>query len=82
MYGKERLSKMKPRSSYFQEVIEKVENLPPDDQMLLVEIIHQRLFEERRTEIAQNARKTLAAVRENRARFGSTEDLKRDLLDE
>jgi hypothetical protein len=32
-------------TSYFQNVIETVEKLSPDDQMLLVEIIRQRLIE-------------------------------------
>ena len=47
--------------------------------MLLVEIIRQRLLEQRRAEIGQNAQETLKAVHENRARFGSVEDLKRGL---
>ena len=40
-----------PRS-YFQDVIESVESLSPDDQMLLVEIIRQRLIEIRRNALA------------------------------
>jgi len=41
-----------------------------------------RLVERRRAEIARNATATLQAVREGRARYGSVEDLKRDLLAE
>ena len=73
---------MNTQTSYFQDVIETVEKLPPGNQMLLVEIIRQRLLEQRRAEIAQNAHGTLNAVREKRARFGTVEDLRRDLSDE
>lgn len=73
---------MNIQTSYFQDVIETVEKLPPDDQMLLVEIIRQRLSEQRRIEIAQSAQETLKAVREMRAQFGSVGDLRRDLSGE
>jgi len=39
-------------TSRFQETIEVVENLPPDDQALLIEIIRRRLIQQRRTELA------------------------------
>lgn len=70
---------MSTQTSYFQDAIETVEKLPPDDQMLLVDIVRQRLLEQRRSEIAQNAQETLKAVREGRAQFGSVADLRRDL---
>ena len=41
-----------PVSSRFQQVIETVEALPPDDQLLLIEIIRQRLIQYRRAELA------------------------------
>ena len=37
-------------TSRFQTVIETVETLPPDDQLLLIEIIRQRLIQYRRAE--------------------------------
>lgn len=70
---------MNSQTSYFQDVIETVERLTPDDQMQLVEIICRRLLEQRRVEIARNADITLNAVREKKALFGSSEDLRRDL---
>jgi hypothetical protein len=73
---------MNSQTSYFQDAIETVEKLPPDDQMLLVEIIRQRLSEQRRAEISRNAQATLKAVREKRAHFGSVEDLRRNLTGE
>ena len=66
-------------TSQFQQAIEVVESLPPDEQMLLIDIIRQRLIEQRRIEIASSAERTLRAVREGRAKFGTFEDLKRDL---
>jgi hypothetical protein len=69
-------------SSHFQQVIETVESLPPDEQLLLIDIIRQRLIEQRRADIANAAESTLKAVREGRARFGTLEDLKRDLESE
>jgi hypothetical protein len=73
---------MNSQTSYFQDAIETVEKLPPDDQMLLVEIIRQRLSEQRRAEISRNAQATLKAVCEKRAHFGSVEDLRRNLTGE
>ena len=73
---------MNTQKSYFQDAIETVEKLPVDDQTLLIEIIRQRLLEQRRSEIAQNAQNTIKSVREGRARFGSVEDLRGDLSGE
>ena len=40
------------------------------------------IAEQRRDEIAANAREALQAVREKRAKFGTVEDLKKDLLED
>ena len=66
----------------FGEVLEAVEKLSLEEQETLIEIIRRRIIERRRAEIASNAATTLRAVREGRARYGSVEDLKRDLLGE
>ena len=70
------------KASLLQQALEFVEKLPPEDQETLVELLQRRLVEWRRAEIARNAAATLQAVREGRARYGSVEDLKRDLLAE
>lgn len=67
------------QTSHFQQAIEIVESLPPDEQILLIDIIRQRLIEQRRAEIASSAERTLKAVREGEARFGTLEDLRHDL---
>ena len=64
----------------FQETLEYVEKLPPEEQRTLLEIIKKRLTERRRWEISRNARETLKAVREQKAKYGDTEDLKSDLF--
>jgi len=64
----------------FQKAIDAVESLPFDDREELLEILRMRIAEHRRDEIAANAKETLQAVREKRAKFGTVEDLKKDLL--
>jgi len=66
----------------FQKAIDAVESLPFDDREAVLEILKRRLAEQRRDEIASNARDALQAVKEKRAKYGTVEDLKRDLLGE
>jgi len=67
------------KASLLQQALDIVEKLPPEDQGTLIELIQRRLVERRRAGIAGNAAATLQAVREGRARYGSVEDLERDL---
>lgn len=64
----------------FQKAIDAVESLPYEDREELLEVLRMRIAEHRRNEIAANARESLQAVREKRAKFGTIEDLKKDLL--
>jgi predicted AAA+ superfamily ATPase len=66
----------------FQKALEAVESLPIDAREEIIEIIKRRLAEDRREEIAANAREAVKAVREKRAMYGTIEDLKRDLMGE
>jgi hypothetical protein len=66
----------------FQKAIDAVESLPFDDREELLDIIRMRLAEQRRDEIVANAQEAVQAVREKRAKFGTVEDLKKDLLGE
>ncbi len=66
----------------FQKAIDAVESLPFDDREELLDIIKMRLAEQRRDEILANAQEAVQAVREKRAKFGTVEDLKKDLLGE
>lgn len=67
-------------ASPLQEALELVESLSPEDQLTLIELVSRRLIELKRIDIARNAEATLKAVREGKARFGSVDDLKNDLL--
>jgi len=63
----------------FEQAIEFIEQLSPTDQEAVLEIVRHRLIERRRHEIAANAQATLQALREGRARYGTVDDLRRDL---
>ena len=68
-------------ASRFQEVIESVEGLEPDDQAMLIEIIRQRLIQHRRTELAAQVAEARAAYQRGEVRRGTAVDLI-DELDE
>ena len=70
-----------PLVTPFEEALQVVEQLSPLDQAALVEIIRQRLIEQRRREIAINAQTLRQAFRDGRAQYGTVDDLRRDLLD-
>ena len=73
---------MKQRTEVsFQDAIETVEALPPEDQRELIDLIPRRLAQRRRADIAYNAKETLRAVREGEAQYGDFEDLRQDLLE-
>jgi len=66
-------------STPFQQALDVVEKLPPEDQETLVDIIRRRLIEQRRAEIARNAQVTIQAFREGRANYGTVDDLRREV---
>ncbi len=70
------------KNTPYQKAIEAVESLPFDQREEILELLRMRIAEHRRDEIAANARETLKAVREKRAKYGTIEDLKKDLLED
>jgi len=64
----------------FQKALDAIESLPFDAREEVVEIIKMRLAEDRREEIAANAREAVKAEREKRAKYGTVEELEKDLL--
>jgi len=66
-------------SSVFQDTIEKVERLPVDDQLLLIEIIRQRMIQHRRGELITQVAEARAAYRTGDVRRGSVDDLMQEL---
>ena len=71
-----------PIMTPLQQALDVIERLPVSDQEVVIEIVRRRLIERRRTDIAQHAAETIQAFREGRARVGTVDDLRRDLLDE
>jgi hypothetical protein len=69
------------RSSHFQEVIEAVEALPPDDQALLVEIIRHRLIQYRRKKLAAEIAEAREVYQRGEVRRGTVADLMKELAD-
>jgi len=74
------MSKRKAPST-FQEVIESVEALPPEDQILLIKIIRQRLIQYRRTELAEEIAEARGAYRRGDAHRGTVVDLMKELTE-
>jgi hypothetical protein len=66
-------------SSAFQRAIESVEMLPVDDQLLLVEIIRQRLIQQRRAELVAQVAEARPAYQAGDVRRGSVEALLAEL---
>ncbi len=65
----------------FQKAIDVVESFPIEDREELLKSLKIRMAEDRRDQIAANARETLKALKERRANIGSIDDLKKDLID-
>lgn len=66
-------------SSVFQNAIEGVERLPVDDQLLLIEIIRQRMIHHRRSELITQVAEARTAYRTGDVRRGSVDDLMQEL---
>ncbi len=67
------------KTSHLEEVIEKVEALPPDDQALVIDIVRQRLIQRRRSELAHDIAEMRAAYRRGDVHRGTVDDLMAEL---
>ena len=67
------------KSSDLQRVIEDVETLPVDDQMLLIEIVRQRLIQHRRSDLIADVAEARQAYQEGNVRRGTVDDLLKEL---
>lgn len=67
------------KSSDFQRVIETVEMLSIDDQFLLVEIIHQRLNQYRRSQLIAEVAEARQAYQTGNVQRGTVDDLLKEL---
>ena len=66
---------MNPRTLTFQNVIENVEQLPLDEREQLLDIVHRRLVEQRRDDLALSVAAGRRAYGAGEVRRGSVEDL-------
>jgi len=67
-------------SSHFQKILETVETLPPDDQLLLIGIVRQRLIQDRRAELISEVAEARQAYQHGDVRRGTVDDLMKELL--
>jgi len=67
------------KTSELQRVIDTVESLPVDDQMLVIDIIRQRLIQHRRADLVAQVAEARQAYQAGEVRRGKVEDLLRDL---
>jgi hypothetical protein len=67
------------KTSELQRVIDTVESLPMDDQMLVIDIIRQRLIQHRRADLAAQVAEARRAYQTGEVHRGTVEDLLRDL---
>ena len=68
-------------SSTFQVALETVEELTPEDQEMLVEIVRRRLIEQRRAELAQDIAAAREAYRRGDVDRGTVEELMAELAE-
>ena len=69
-------------TSPYQSALEHIDLLALEDQEALIEEVHYRLIDRRRSEIARNAEETLSQFRRGQAETGTTDDLRRALAGE
>jgi hypothetical protein len=67
------------KNSHFQEVIEKVESLPDEEQKQLIELIKNRLQEKRRRELVQAVQESRQAFVKGEVKGGTVDDLMAEL---
>ena len=68
-------------SSQLQEAIDAVEALPADDQALLIDIIRQRLIQQRRAELAAEVAEARAAYQRGEVHRGTVAELMEELTE-
>ena len=66
----------------FEEVLEKVDTMPLEEQELIIEILKNRYREKRREEILENAKKSLEEHKKGLTSKGTVADLFKDLEDD
>lgn len=68
-------------SSSFQQAIESVEQLPVEDQIMLIEIIRRHLIDQRRNQLSDEIAQSRADYQQGEVSRGTVEDLMKDLTE-
>jgi hypothetical protein len=63
----------------FQKALEIIESLPEEQRESLMEIVKNRLIEERRNRLSRSIKKAREEYRQGKAKRGSVDDLMREL---
>jgi hypothetical protein len=69
-------------TSIINEFLESLSKLPLDDQLMISEIIHKRVIEEKRKEIAVTVKESKEEYIANKTKKGTVEDFLNDLENE
>jgi hypothetical protein len=68
--------------SNINDFLESLSKLPLDDQLMISEIIHKRVIEEKRKELANSVKESKEEYLSNKTKRGSVEDFLKDLESE
>ncbi|MBM2817096.1 MAG: hypothetical protein HW421_3858 [Ignavibacteria bacterium] len=69
------------QTTNIQNAIDTVEMLQLEEQEIFLELFNKRLQERRRDEIARNAKETLEAIKNGKAKIGSFSDLMQNIIE-
>ncbi len=69
-------------STNLNDFLESVSKLPLDDQLMISEIIHKRVIEEKRKKLAESVKESKEEYRANKTKHGSIEDFLKDIESE
>ena len=67
------------KKMYFNEILDKVDKMPLEEQNFIIEVLKNRNRERKREEIYKNARQTLDEYKKGLTSRGSVADLLRDM---
>lgn len=67
-------------SSRIQDALEIVETLSSEDQLILIDIIRQRLREQRREQLTEEIAEARADYKSGNVKYGTTQDIIEDIL--
>ncbi|MHB1688284.1 MAG: hypothetical protein ACYCVH_13040 [Ignavibacteriaceae bacterium] len=69
-------------SNNLNDFLESVSKLPLDDQLMISEIIHKRVIEEKRKKLAESVKESKEEYQANKTKRGSVDDFLKDMASE